>query len=299
MQIAITGNQLLINNTALHFPIDITILKEVLGPCRHVKKKYNHIYTWDESGILACSKNGKVVETIILELSEPEFDFSPAKQFSGSFTVEQEDYKAYLEKHRHQLSKLDATDESGTLTAGNYDIYYDQDGGLLRQIGIEQHVPPPPRVYSDKYKLRSIEGEKITFTDFNFKLAVIQVLMYEKKLLKPEFDLYDFVDNYEPRRIDVEKEGYAFIPEVTDWFMQLEIDKKFAGEITEIIQDGGDDIYGHMLRFWSGEDNTFNITNFEDVKHFPNLRKMSLFYADNLDEIRQTLAASNIELETI
>lgn len=32
--------------------------------------------------------------------------------------------------------------------------------------------------------------------------------MYDKELLTPKFDIYDFVKVYEEREIDVDKEGY-------------------------------------------------------------------------------------------
>ena len=32
------------------------------------------------------------------------------------------------------------------------------------------------------------------FDNINFKLAIIQVLMYDLKLLEPRFDIYDFID---------------------------------------------------------------------------------------------------------
>jgi hypothetical protein len=54
----------------------------------------------------------------------------------------------------------------------------------------------------------------IQFKDFNFKLAVIEVLMYEEEVLEPRFSLHDFAASYTGRRIDIEKEGYAIIPEV-------------------------------------------------------------------------------------
>ena len=36
----------------------------------------------------------------------------------------------------------------------------------------------------------------LQFENLNFKLAVIQVLMYDLNLLKPCFDIYDFADEH-------------------------------------------------------------------------------------------------------
>lgn len=121
------------------------------------------------------------------------------------------------------------------------------------------------------------------FKDFNFKLAVIQILMYEKELLKPKFDLYEFVKNHKERLIDIEEEGYEIIPEIKKYFENLEISPDLLSQIEEIYQDGGNEIYLQVVRFWDGEDDLFNITATDDLKLLPNLKKITLFYDD--DEI--------------
>lgn len=299
MQIAIVNDKLIINGKEISFPSNIRELQALLGNARHVKKQYNHIYTWDDKGILAYSNNGEQVEALQLEMIHRKFDFAPKTLFKASFDINAEGYGVVFIKKRKQLKKAAKYDEGGTLVTGELAVYFDAEEDTLGGITISKHIPPAAKVYSDKYKYHKIEGEKIGFADFNFKLAVIQQLMYEKNLLEPVFDLYEFIENHEARAIDVEEEGYAFIPEVRAYFEALEIDSKYADQITEICQDGGDEIYGAMLRFWDGEDDTFNIKNFEDTRHFPNLHKMSLFYADNFEEIKKELAAKNITAATI
>nr|WP_295870620.1 hypothetical protein [uncultured Chitinophaga sp.] len=299
MHITITDNRFTLNGVEMSFPLDIQQLKTLLGEARHVSKKYNHIYTWDDLGLMAYSKNGVVAEGLHLDHITDYMDFSPAMVFTGVFTINGLDYRAYFDKYKQSAKKVNKRDEGGTLTVGDFDVYVDVEDGIMKSFSIGPYDPPAPKVYSDKYKHPPVAEDKIVFTDFNFKLAVIQELMYNKALLKPAFDLYEFVENYAAREIDIEEEGYEFIPEVTAYFEALEIDKKYAPEITEISQDGGDNIYGQLLRFWDGEDETFNITNFEDVRHFPNLRRMNLFHADNLDEIAAQLAAKGIAVESI
>lgn len=138
-----------------------------------------------------------------------------------------------------------------------------------------------------------MKGEKIEFTDFNFKLAIIEELMYIKELIQPKFDIFEFVDSYEEREIDVEKEGYDPIPEAIEYFKELEIDKKFATEITQIYQDGGNDIYMNIIPYWDGEDDSFNIEVYDDIKHFPNLKKMTLFSND--DKVYEELKLQGID----
>lgn len=141
---------------------------------------------------------------------------------------------------------------------------------------------------SDKYKLKKIAGETIEFADFNFKLTVIEVLMYDKELLKPKFDVYEFAELYNKREIDIDKEGYNPIPEVIEYFQALKIDKKLAEQVTEIYQDGGNNIYLNIIPLWSGEDDFFDIQSYEDIRHFPNLKKMILMGVEQktLDELK-------------
>lgn len=299
MQIAIVNDKLIINEKEILFPANIRQLQALLGNARHVQKQYNHIYTWDNDGILAYSGNGELVEAVHLEMFNDKFDFSPKTFFKASFDINAEGYNVVFIKTRKRLKKASRFDDGGSLTVGDMTVYFDAEEDRVQGITISAYDPPAPKEYSDKYQYRKIEGEKIEFADFNFKLAVIQQLMYEKKRIEPVFDLYEFIKNHSAREIDIEEEGYAFIPEITAYFEALEIDRKYAGEITEISQDGGDEIYGNMLRFWDGEDDTFNIKSFEDTKHFPNLRKMHLFYADSFEEIKEALAAKNIIAEPI
>ncbi|WP_143305546.1 DUF6892 domain-containing protein [Chitinophaga vietnamensis] len=299
MQLSILHHQLAINNVEMQFPLDIQQLQSVLGQARYLPKKYNHVYTWDDHGIIAYSKKGQEVESLSLDLVPEDMDLSPAKLFTAPFTIDGTDFREYLQQHKQDLPKASKHSDDRSLIAGDIQVWFNIDDDVLTSIGLSQYEAPPAKVYSDKYHYKPIDGEKIEFADFNFKLAVIQELMYNQELITPKFNLYDFVDNYQAREIDIEKEGYDFIPEVSAYFKSLEIDKKFADKITHITQDGGDDIYGHMLRFWDGEDDSFNIRNFEDVKHFSNLRYMNLFYSEDLPEIKAALAAKNITVESV
>lgn len=134
------------------------------------------------------------------------------------------------------------------------------------------------------------------FTDFNFKLAVIQKLMYEKNILTPRFDVYEFTAGYTVRHIDIEKEGYDIIPEVRQYFEQLEISSEALSLIQEITQDGGDEIYMQLCPFWHGEDDIFNIRSAEDVARLPNLKSVTLFYDDD-DRILEAFRQRGITAE--
>ena len=133
-------------------------------------------------------------------------------------------------------------------------------------------------------------SDGVQFKDFNFKLAVIERLMYEQGVLTPRFDVYDFVAAYTERQIDIEEEGYEIIPEVRAYFEQLAIPAELLSGIAEIYQDGGDNIYLQLCPFWDGEDDIFNIQSAEDAALLPNLKAVTLFYDSNpriLEEFRQ------------
>ena len=73
LELSKTGFQ--INNLNIEFPIDISVLKQALGDYRYLKKQYNHIYTWDELGIMAFSKEGNKVESLAIEFEVREYDY--------------------------------------------------------------------------------------------------------------------------------------------------------------------------------------------------------------------------------
>ena len=137
----------------------------------------------------------------------------------------------------------------------------------------------PKRVLVDNpYELNPIDEPALKFDNFNFKLCIIQVLMYEKKLLKPKFDIYEFAKCYPTREINIEEEGYDPIKPAIEYFKKLEIPSSLASEIEEIIMDGGNDIYCQIFPFWDGEDGYFDLKRVSDAElsQFANLKHMIL-----------------------
>mgnify|MGYP001760148233 FL=1 len=131
---------------------------------------------------------------------------------------------------------------------------------------------------------------KKDFQDINFKLCVIQELMYNQNLIEPQFDIYQFAENHKDRKIDIDDEGYEIIPEALNYFKELEIPTELLTNVTEIYQDGGNDIYMQICPFWSGEDDQFNINETADVSLLPNLKKMTIFYGEDktiLDKLKE------------
>ena len=83
--------------------------------------------------------------------------------------------------------------------------------------------------------------------------------MYEKGLLAPKLDAYEFAREYSRRKIDIDAEGYEPIPEIQKWLEQYPVPARLAPEVTEIEMDGGSEIYTQLCPFWDGEDGAFDL----------------------------------------
>lgn len=153
---------------------------------------------------------------------------------------------------------------------------------------------------SKKFVIPKIDEPVLAFASFNFKLAVIQQLMYEKKLLKPEFDIYEFAKEYTRREIDVDDEGYEPIKEAKKWFKDYPIPKSLAEEVTELEMDGGDDVYMQIVPLWDGEDDVFDINKLteEEVRQFPNLRHVTLM-SSKPKNVVAVLEKCNVEVDLL
>jgi hypothetical protein len=69
---------------------------------------------------------------------------------------------------------------------------------------------------------------------------------------------------------------YDIIPEVQQYYEQLEIPAETLSLIEQINQDGGDNIYLQICPFWDGEDDLSNIQSVEDAALLPNLKSVTL-----------------------
>jgi len=84
---------------------------------------------------------------------------------------------------------------------------------------------------------------------------------------------------------------------VTQYFKDLPIPKRLAEKVTEIYQDGGNDIYLNLIGFAEGDEECWDILSTEDVGYFPNLKKAVLCYAK--DNVLKELSEKGIESKWI
>ena len=84
-------------------------------------------------------------------------------------------------------------------------------------VQISWKEPEKKTAKAQKYKVSKPTEPVLHFDTFNFKLAVMEVLMYEKGLLAPKLDAHEFAREYSRRKIDIDTEGYEPIPEIRKW----------------------------------------------------------------------------------
>ena len=124
------------------------------------------------------------------------------------------------------------------------------------------------RIQADRMPNR--EGG-VQFADFNFKLAVIEELMYKQQVLQPPFDIGVFIQEYAMRRISIAEEGDRPIPEVREYFERLALTEEDLSEVTKLVIGAGQQVQQQIIPFWNGEDGYFDVHSLEDLRHLPNL----------------------------
>lgn len=150
-----------------------------------------------------------------------------------------------------------------------------------------------------KVKVDLKMSEYVEFKDENFRLLVLDKLMYHYKVIQPEFDIFQFADSYTKRNIDIEEEGYEPIPEALDHFRSIPIKKEWLNDITDLHQDGGGHIWLQIIPFWCGTTDDFDIHSTEDTNLLPNLKKLILFYNEENPEILEDFKRKGIEAKWV
>lgn len=292
----------------LYPPFYLEDVRKVLGDGRtipahdEIKKSF---YVWDELGIQAWM-NDEITEAEAFGICIAEYKSNlPKKLYDGAIYIGTKDYretKWKFDLEFAQEKKLGCF-EIATLLPSELSKVDNQFKDIALQMSsmIEvDYTPIENKKKEKKYVLNPIHEPALTFTHFNFKLAVIQLLMYKKELLKPKFDIYEFAEEYAKRKIDIEDEGYEPIQEALNWFKKLEIPERLADEVDDLVMDGGNDIYHQIIPFWDGEDDYFDINALDEaeVKQFKNLHHITLMSA-NPDKAIETLETCNVTVELL
>ena len=144
----------------------------------------------------------------------------------------------------------------------------------------------------------NMEEGYLQFDNFNFKLAIIQELMYDINVLQPEFDIYEFAKEYKGEEIDTESD--TVIEPALDYFKNLQIPKSLAKEVGSFYMDGGNEVYMNIIPLWDGEDGYFDLNDVSlaELKQFPNLTEATVL-TDDFDKIKKIFDAAGIKVELL
>ena len=151
--------------------------------------------------------------------------------------------------------------------------------------------------YSEDFYNNMEEGY-LQFDNFNFKLAIIQELMYDINVLQPEFDIYEFAKEYKGEEIDTESE--TVIEPALDYFKNLQIPKSLAKEVGSFYMDGGNEVYMNIIPLWDGEDGYFDLNDVSltELRQFPNITEATIL-TDDFDKIKKIFDAAGIKVELL
>ncbi len=178
---------------------------------------------WDELGLQGwLDEDEQTIKTIGVRVAA-QGEYAVRQTFDGAVWIGSKDYR--------EASWKDFAGFAHTLKLGGFTVYTRLPGpvpeeqsaqkakleALSAMVQISWKEPENKAAKVQKYKLSKPTEPVLTFTSFNFKLAVMEVLMYEKGLLAPKLDAHEFAREYSRRKIDIDAEGYEPIPEIRKW----------------------------------------------------------------------------------
>lgn len=299
-----------IDGNILKFPISIAEVEEVLGPPEVVinKEDYYEIhYVYHEHGIVfeALENNTKWLKARKI-YADSEHNIIVAILYCGD-TVRPMTKETVLPNstckatitYKGGINMYFISDRAEAddmhIIRWPQNVNYNPDGEAIEIVDpLSVSYCPKITHKSGSYKIKKCKEEVLEFDNFNFKLAIIQVLMYDLEVLEPYFDIFDFAEQYEGKEIDVE--SYEPIRPALNFFKKLPIPKRLAEKVEEIDMYGSE-IYMNIIPQWDGEDGYFDLNQISvnELKQFANLKKATIM-SENYDEVSQVFKNFGIDV---
>ena len=276
------GNSIDVLETSLHFPLSLKDIETVFGkPDRFFKKEGQFIkYIYDELGFVFVHSF-----EIKQHLKSCEVYIDEEHLITSLYLYFGEKVKPMWDEEELPLNPCK------TLITCN---------GIPETITDTLSISYFPEVKHEResYKLKETDEELLRFDNINFKLTIIQVLMYDLRVLKPYFDIYDFADEFSELEIDTE--SMEIIQPALEYMMNLPIPKKYAEQVQEIYMDGGNEIYLNLIPQWDGEDDGFDLNevSLKELQQFPNLKQATII-SSNFEHVKKTFDKQGVQVKLL
>ena len=311
LEIDLQNNSMIINGTSLAFPLSLKDIEVVLGkPDRVVKKEGQFIkYIYDELGFIFVHsfevkqhlKSCEVYideEYLITELClyfgekvKPMWDKGELPLNPCKTLITCNGKSPYFISDRQRV---------GDFNLILWTPYGTNFNGIPETITDTLSISYFPEVKHEResYKLKETDEELLHFDNINFKLTIIQVLMYDLRVLKPYFDIYDFADEFSEE--DIDTESMEIIQPALDYMIDLPIPKKYAEQVQEIYMDGGNEIYLNLIPQWDGEDDGFDLNevSLKELQQFPNLKQATII-SSNFEHVKETFDKQGVQVKLL
>lgn len=123
------------------------------------------------------------------------------------------------------------------------------------------------------------------FENFGFKLVVIN------SLLEKETSFSNKLEEMNEKYVAVyEGDGFECIPEMVEFFENLNLTKEDLALVTELCFDGGEEIYFMIMPEYDGESDEFDVKSIGGFEKLPNLRQVeyiSMCSEELMDEFKE------------
>lgn len=264
-----------INGVSIEFPIEITVLKQALGDYRYIKKQYNHIYTWDNLGIMAFSKEGEKAEHLMLELVCNKYDYCSKNPFSGEFLFDGNELLHYYENNKSEVVKLFKGDKTGALILNKTSVWFDKEDGIITTIDISAYeqiekpkkttspLDPEFKIFEPLWQEWISEVSKIVSTDndyYNLTDGISTEDVENHSVLEDEIKIPPALVNfYKVQNVDYDAVTSTFQFGVNNWSYELIPFEDIAEEWNSIqdLQFDEDDLPEQEIDFEKIQTNNY------------------------------------------
>ena len=311
LEINLHNNSMIINGTSLSFPLSLKDIEAVLGkPDQVVKKKNKFIkYIYDNTGIVfqhsfSINNHLKKCKTYIDEehLISTVFLYygDVVKSMMGEKDLPKQPCQAVIFSDGKPPYFFSDRQRVGDFNLILWTPYGSNFNGTTETIKDALSISYFPEIKHEResYKLKTTDEEVLHFDNINFKLSIIQVLMYDLEVLKPVFNIFDFEE--EASELNIDTESMEIIQPALDYMINLPIPKKYAEQVQEIDMDGGNEIYMNLIPQWDGEDDSFDLNevSLKELQQFPNLKKATIM-TSNFEQVKDIFKSQGITVELL